>query len=185
MDLEKDGTVDTAWGSVRLRPAVSAASGARGIPEIIDGLFEDRVEAGDVPALPEYLRIATKAVTDLGRVLLKNSGGPTDEKYPFLLLAERPAYGFHGVFSNATHALLMTREDAKRLAIETGDRVKLGTRLGTRHEMDVAVSDRVPVGVLLVNDSQPAVRALFAREVDKLAGIVTVPPAWVKVWRSE
>ena len=185
MNLEKDGTTDTAWGLVQLRPAVSPASGVRAVREIVEGLIEARVEADEVPALPDYLRIPAKSVTDLGRALLKKLGDEPDREYPFLVLAERPAYGFGGVFPAAVHPALMTRNDAKQHGVENGDRVTFETRAGAKHEMAVAFSDRVADGALLVDGSRPETRALFAHEVDEVTGIATIPPVRARVWRSE
>jgi anaerobic selenocysteine-containing dehydrogenase len=192
MNLEKAGTVDTVWGTERLQPAVSPASGVRAVPEIVDGLLDERVEPDDVPELPDVLRIATKTVTDLGRAMLKSgvrsqgAGVPEpQDSHPFLLQAEQPAYDFRGIFSQVAHPVLMARADAQRLGVVNGDRVMLGTRAGTKLELAVACSDRAADGTLLVNAARPEVWALFVSEVDKLAGIVTIPPVRARVWRSE
>jgi anaerobic selenocysteine-containing dehydrogenase len=185
MNLEKTGSVDTAWGLVRLNPVLAPASGVRVVQEIIEGLLDGRVAGEAVPESPAWVKVATKSVTDQGRAMLKKPARAPDPEYPFVLLAERPAYDFRGVFAAAANPLLMTRNDARQLNVEDGDQVKLETQVGAKLALSVAVSDRVQNGVLLVNGSLADTRALFPCEVDKLAGIVTIPPVRVKVWPSE
>jgi anaerobic selenocysteine-containing dehydrogenase len=185
MNLEKAGSVTTAWGHAALNPALAPASGTRLVSDIIFGLLGDTVAGEAIPESPAWLKGPVKSVTDQGRAMLKRRENEVDPEFRFVLLAEHPAYDFRGVFSQAIHPLLLTRGDAGQLGVEHGDRVKLETKAGVKLELNAAISDRITDGALLVNSGWPATRALFAHEVDKLTGIVTIPPVKVKLWRSE
>lgn len=185
MNLEKAGTVTTAWGQVGLSPVLAPASGTRLVSDIITGLLDEQIAGESVPESPDWLKVPVKSVTDQGRAMLKRPESETDPEFRFVLLAEHPAYDFRGVFAQVFHPLLLTRGDAGQLGIEDGDRVKLETKAGVKLELNAAISDRITDGTLLVNSGRPETRALFPREVDKLTGIVTIPPVKAKLWRSE
>jgi len=185
MNLEKHGSFSTVWGQVNLSPVLTPASGTRLVSEIVAGLLDDRISGESVPESPDWLKVPVKSVTDQGRAMLKRPETEPDPEFRFVLLAEQPAYDFRGIFSQVVHPLLMTRSDAGQLGVEDGDRVKLETRAGGKLELPAAISDRVGEGTMLVNSGCPETRALFPCEVDKLTGIVTIPPVRAKLWRSE
>jgi anaerobic selenocysteine-containing dehydrogenase len=185
MNLEKAGTVTTAWGQVGLSPALAPASGTRLVSDIITGLLDEQIAGESVPESPDWLKVPVKSVTDQGRAMLKRPESETDPEFRFVLLAEHPAYDFRSVFAQVVHPLLLTRGDAGQLGVEDGDRVKLETKAGVKLELNAAISDRITDGTLLVNSGRPETRVLFPHEVDKLTGIVTIPPVKAKLWRSE
>jgi hypothetical protein len=186
MNLEKSGTVNTVWGAARLNAGAAPVSGSRTVPEIIDGLLSVPVSGEAMPSSPARLRVPSKLVTDQGRALLQaRDGGSGSPNYPFMLLAERPAYGFRGVFENPAPVLLMARDDAEELGFTDTDRIRVETAAGGKVELGLALTDRLKPGTVLVNDNPANARALFPAGIDRLTGAVAIPPVRARLWRSE
>jgi anaerobic selenocysteine-containing dehydrogenase len=112
------------------------------------------------------------------------------DQYPFLVLAEKPAYGFFlelgtwnaepGMPNVAIHA-----RDAGGLGISNADDVRIETADGKKGGFKARLSEQVQPGTLLVDSNHAAARALFEITIDNASGMAIIPPSYAKLWRSE
>ena len=207
LNLEKSGTVTTLWGAAALTQTADPVSGSRTVAQIIEGLMDSAPEREEIPVdvLP---RIPAKAIIAQARELLRMSNVkcqmpnqvpspnvkcPTDQ-YPFLVLAEKPAYSQFLVLSswflepgtrNQEPEVAIHARDAGALGISNADDVRIETAGGKKGGFKARLSEQVQPGTLLVDSNHAAARALFEITIDKASGMAIIPPSYAKLWRSE
>jgi anaerobic selenocysteine-containing dehydrogenase len=201
LDLEKEGTVRTLWGNATLSATADPASGSKTIAEIVSGLIGQVPMREELPITPPAPAIPTKLITDRARQILKAGAAPAEgEDYPFVLLAEKPAYGFRGIFrAEATRReatrreatrrdagfVAMSPEDLRARELPDHGLVRLETMSGKKAVLRTRRSEQVARGTLLVDVNDRVAWTLFDLEIDKGNGMAIIPPTRVKLWRNE
>jgi hypothetical protein len=198
LNLEKGGTVGTLWGTASLVPAAEPVSGSRPIERIIEGITGSAAVRAEIPERTALPGRATKAITDQGRAMLKKHcgvrggglahpaecGTTESEKpgFPFVVLAEKPAYDFLGIFAKEAGRVTIHPQDAAEQGVGDGSPLKIETASGRQAELKTRISEKgaslhqVKPGLLLVNANDRLARALFELEIDPESGIATIAP---------
>uniref|UniRef100_A0A7C4G8U5 4Fe-4S Mo/W bis-MGD-type domain-containing protein n=1 Tax=candidate division WOR-3 bacterium TaxID=2052148 RepID=A0A7C4G8U5_UNCW3 len=172
-ELEKDGAGESMWGAVQRTAVVKAVSGTRSVAGLIGGLREVKGQA-----LSEWPVVAAKeAVAELAAAAktFRPPEGCT-------LLGEKHAFGIGGFFDEE-NVLSMSPNDARRLGVNSADRVVARTEAG-QCELGVRITRSLADGQFVVGVNRHQNRALFPLWYEAGTGRTSVPPVKVEVWRK-
>jgi len=176
LNLEKSGTVDTAFGTRTVSPIAEPYSGARSVEEIVQDLAN---------ALPLALtKTSARPVTRTIDVQLLRSRAErlsARKKNGFMLIGEKPAFLFRSFFEDQPQVKVNPSE-LKKIGVMRGEPVSVKTPC-TKSELKVTVTERVPPGLCVVPVESPELRALFAHSVDE--GVISFQPQVVELWKEK
>lgn len=176
LNLEKSGSLDTAFGVRQISPIVPAYSGAKSVGDIIERLGVElsfgvgREEVQTPPRAVELDTLKTRA----NRLTKQTKNG-------FVLLGEKFAYHFHSFFEDQPY-LKLNSVEADKIGAKPGDRLKIKTSQAET-ELRLVTTDRIPPGLVVVPVEFPEVRALFEPAVDD--GVFCFKPQTVELWFKE
>jgi anaerobic selenocysteine-containing dehydrogenase len=176
LNLEKTGTLDTAFGPRQSQSVVEPYSGAKSVEEIIAGIASEMSVSLDrgKASIPEWSLeedVLTKRASNLAS---KAKGG-------LVLVGESLAYGFRGFFDDGAYVKVNPRE-AEKLKLRDGDRVHLKTSQAEAI-LKLTVTDRVPAGVAVAPAQSADTRALFELSID--GKVMSLGPQSVELWKEK
>ena len=172
LNLEKEGTVMTTFGPVKLSGEIKPASGAMDIMTLLNMFGETAGKAVRLKAPELKIELGARTGALVQRVMKKTKG--------YQLLGEKVAFNFMGFFERPQ--LKVNPKDGEELKIHTGDQVFVQSKHG-RAELVVKLSGDVPQGVVSIPAETPDVRGLFDFEIHK--ELVNFVPTEVKIWKKE
>ena len=172
--LEKGGSVITTFGKRKLSGSVEPPSGARTIDSILE-MLSDEQGVGRPTAKAETKINVSKRVQSLAERMVSKPKG-------IRLIGEKISYNFLGLFE--PEALKMNPSDAAELGITANDAATVSTEHGSVDLM-VKLTDDVSKGIVAVPAETPAVKGLFAYEVDPDTKNFNFIPTEVKICRKE
>jgi len=176
LNLEKSGTLNTAFGAREISPVVAPYSGAKSAGEIIERLAKEL----SLNLSGEKARASERAVESdtlksrADRLLEKKRNG-------LLLIGEKLSYHFRSLFGEEPY-LKLNPLDANKIGVKSGQQARAKTSQAET-ELKVMTTDRAPQGVVVVPVEFPEVRTLFEPSVDK--GILSFRPQTVELWSQE
>ena len=174
LTIEKEGSVITTFGKKKLTAGVELPSGAKDIYSILEMLSDEQGVAKPIAA-PEAKIDATKRAQGLAeRVVSKKKG--------MRLIGEKISYNFLGFFEPET--LKINPADAAEIGMTANDTATLTTKHGSADLM-VKLTEDVGEGIVAVPAETPAVKGLFAYEVDPDTKNLNFIPTEVKICRKE
>jgi hypothetical protein len=174
LTLEKEGSVITTFGKRKLSANVEPPSGARAIDTILEMLSDEQGVAKPTAA-PEAKIDISKRVQGLAeRVVSKKKG--------MRLIGEKISYNFLGLFE--PEALKISPSDAAEAGLTANDTATVTTKHGSVDLM-VKLTEDVGKGIVAVAAETPAVKGLFAYEVDPDTKNLNFIPTEVKICRKE
>jgi hypothetical protein len=174
LTLEKEGSVTTTFGKRKLAGSVEPPSGARAIESILEMLSDEQGVVKPAAASEAKIDISKRAQGLAERVVPKKKG--------LRLIGEKISYNFLGFLE--PEALKINPSDAAELGIAANDAATVTTKHGSVDLM-VKLTEEVGKGIVSVAAETPAVKGLFAYEVDPDTKNLNFIPTEVKICRKE
>lgn len=173
LNLEKQGSLLTSFGKKRLEPAITPASGARTVNEILSHIADGAGQAKPFssPSVTVDVKAQAGALAEKARM---------SKKKTFTLLGEKIAYNFLGLLEDPM--LKVNPADAHELGVRHNDEVTVKSKHGETVLKTKLTHDTVP-GVVVVPAENPDVRGIFDYEI--MNDIVCFIPTEVQLWRKE
>ncbi len=175
LNLEKSGSLDTAFGVREISPIIAPYSGAKSVGEIVERLAAElslSLGKEEVPVPQRVLELDT--LETRADCLIKKKNG-------LVLLGEKFAYHFRSFFGEKPY-LKLNPVEANKIGAKAGERVKIKTSQAEA-ELKLMTTDRIPPGLVVVPVEFLEVRALFEPSVDK--GVFCFKPQTVELWKEK
>jgi len=173
LNLEKQGSLLTSFGKKKLEQAVTPASGARTVAEILshisDGAGQEKPFSA--PSITVDVKAQAASLAQKARM---------SKKKTLTLLGEKIAYDFLGLLDDPV--LKVNPADAHELGIRQSDTVAVKSKHGETALKAKLTNDTAP-GVVVVPAENPDVRGVFDYEI--MNDIVCFIPTEVQLWRKE
>jgi anaerobic selenocysteine-containing dehydrogenase len=177
MNLEKEGTIRTTFGSGRLSGAISPASGARSITEILAAISE-KTSTGTATAIaPAFKLDVHERLTRLARPK-KSSSAKKKKGKRLTLISSKTAYSWCGLLED--ERVRINTQDAMETGVKSGDVVQIQSKNGSC-DLPVLITEDVGPGILSVSAETPVVRNLFEYTVEDGVNFI---PTEVEIWRK-
>jgi formylmethanofuran dehydrogenase subunit D len=174
LTLEKEGSVITTFGKRKLSANIEPPSGAMSINSILEMLSDEKGVAKPIAAPETKVNVLKRAQGLAERVLSRKKG--------MRLIGEKISYNFLGFYE--PEALKINPGDAAEFGIRANDTATVTTKHGSVDLM-VKLTDDVGKGIVAVAAETPAVKGLFAYEVDPDTKSFNFIPTEVKICRKE
>ncbi len=173
LNLEKQGSLLTTFGKKKLEQAITPASGARTVTDIIDYFSAGSVKEAEfsAPSITVDVKTQAASLAEKARVAKKKT---------VTLLGEKIAYDFLGLLQ--APMLKVNPADANKLGIRQSDTVTVKSKHGETALKAKLTHDTVP-GVAVVPAEDPDVRGIFDYEI--VNDVVCFIPTEVQLWRKE
>lgn len=173
LNLEKQGSVLTSFGKKKLEQAITPASGARTVTEILSHISDGagQKKAFSAPSITVDVKTQAAALAQKARM---------SKKKTLTLLGEKIAYDFLGLLEDPM--LKVNPADAHELGIQQNDMVAMKSKHGETVLKIKLTHDTVP-GVVVVPAENPDVRGVFDYEI--MNDVVCFIPTEVQLWRKE
>ncbi|MEO0108728.1 MAG: hypothetical protein ABIK62_06115, partial [candidate division WOR-3 bacterium] len=109
-----------------------------------------------------------------------------DDHIELLLLGERRAYGYLGLFTQEQGMICVHPFDLRRLGLSDSAGVTVLAQTGQKLNLRAKASNHVSPGTALVDINQPLTLSLFSvcRSRQSDLNSISVPPTRVQLWRS-
>ncbi|MEO0093451.1 MAG: molybdopterin-dependent oxidoreductase [candidate division WOR-3 bacterium] len=185
LNLEKNGTINTLWGKVKINKILEPISGSKTISEIITLLNQKlnfTAKIGTKTKNHEVI-IPLKQVYELAREFLNTkSQTESSETDSLLLVGEKPAIGFWNIFDKED-VIKINLQDLQRFNLKQNEPAKV---IGPAVELELLVktTNQVPPGIALVGVNRIENRQLFTTAIDKATNNVIFPPTRVRLWQK-
>lgn len=173
LNLEKQGTINTVFGSRSCGSTINPASGVRDIKTILNNIKEvsSSGKAFHEPTREVDITKRAQAVTEQIR--------PPKKKKNVRLFGEKIAYYFLGLLEQGV--VKLNPYDAQSLGIRMGDIVNVKSKQG-KTELKADLTMDVDQNTAFVAVEEPAVRGLFEYINDD--NIISFIPTEVEIWRK-
>lgn len=171
LNLEKQGSVRTTFGTRTLTGGLQPASGAYTVGDILNGIGGE-VGMGkpmDTPAVKIDFKERAEHILERNR----------SRKKKFVLVGEKLAYAFLNVYGEET--VKIHPADARELGAQQHDNLLVKSKQGTT-EFTAQVTGDVERGMVVVSAETPQVKGLFDFIIDN--NIINFIPTEVEVWRK-
>ncbi len=176
LNLEKSGSIDTAFGIRNISSTVAPASGAKSVGEIIE-----RLAAELSLNLSKEKTSIPKKVVELDNLKARADRLLNEKKDDLVLVGEKIAYNFRSFFGEEPYVKLNPIE-ALRLNAKSGEIVTVKTSIA-QTELKLITTDRVPPRLAVVSVESPGARALFDVSIDE--EVLCFKPQTVELWKEK
>lgn len=176
LNLEKSGTLDTAFGVHETSPLAPPVSGAKSVGEIVE-----RIALGLSLRLTKRKVAIPQKLLKLDMLKVKADRLAKEKKDDLVLVGEKLAYNFHSFFGEESQIKVNPVEAAK-IGVKGGELVQLKTSQAER-ELKIVTTERVPPRMCVVPVESPDERALFELSIDE--GMICFKPQVVELWSEK
>jgi len=173
LNLEKQGTINTVFGTRSLDRVIDPASGVRDVTAILNGIKETSASSKLFHEPDVTVDIKTR-----GQKIAEQIRQPKKKK-SVRLFGEKVAYYFLGFLEKGS--LRMNPYDAQSLGIRAGDIVSVKSKQG-KTDLKASLTMDVDQNHAYIAAEDPAVRGLFEYSNDD--NIISFIPTEVEIWRK-